>query len=74
MLPKVLGTPKGFATDVTLARLQAWNVRAHMRGDVVALCLSVAALTPSTGEVEIVGRRVTNVMLTQVLLHLDQEI
>lgn len=30
MLSEILGTPKGSATDLALARLQAWNVRANM--------------------------------------------
>lgn len=67
MLLEILWSLEGFTAKVTLVWLQ-WNVNPNVRCDMVTLDCSSTTVCPSTGQVEVVSRLSTNVLLTDVLL------
>jgi hypothetical protein len=67
VLLQVLRALEGFATEVTLVRLQR-NVNADVRGDVVTLDGGGATCAPLAGEVEVVGTLAADMALAHVIL------
>jgi hypothetical protein len=67
MLLEILRALESLSAEFALVWLQG-NVHANMRGDVIALDCSGAALAPGAGQVEVVGRLATDVALANVLL------
>lgn len=67
MFLQVLGSLEGFATKITLMRLQRY-VNANVRGNVVTLDRGGMAAPPRTGEAEIVGALASHMTLTDMFL------
>jgi hypothetical protein len=67
MFLEILRTLKGLAAEFALVRLQG-NMNSNMGGDVVAFDGGGTALTPRTGQVEVVGRLASHMSLADVFL------
>lgn len=67
MFLEILRTLEGLAAEFALVRLEG-DVNADVGGDVVALDCRGSALTPLTGQVEVVSRLTTNMALADMFL------
>ena len=67
MLLQVLWTFEGFATEVAFVWFQRY-VDSDVRGDMVTFDGGSMAVTPLTGQVEIIGTLPSNMALTDVFL------
>jgi hypothetical protein len=68
VLLEILRPLEGFAAEVALVRLQG-DVHADMRSDVITLDRCGAAVTPLTGEVEVVCAFAANMAFANMVLH-----
>lgn len=68
VLLEILGALERFLAEVALVGLQR-NMDTNVRGDMITLHSRSAAIAPSTGEVQVVGRLATNVTLTDMFLN-----
>lgn len=69
MLLQILRTLELLAAGLAFVRLER-DVNAEMRGDVVTLHSSYPTATPSTSEVEVVGRLAANMLIAQMFVKL----
>jgi hypothetical protein len=67
MLLQILGTLESLCANVATMRLQ-WDVDTDVRGDVIAFDGRSIARTPSTGEIEVVGRLSSNMALADMVI------
>ena len=71
MLLQVLRTLEGLAAKVTFMRLQR-HVDSNVGGDVIPLHSRSPTVTPSTGEIQVVGTLSPNMAFTHMFLQFSQ--